>query len=324
MQAPTQDAAQTTLALAGVYTGLEARLKEVVYTWDANGIRATGRFFYLAFQNGKPTLEEFVNFIYWKIIPFCITRRERMEKQSLFIATNDERYIHELTDKARNLFAKAIKSQKTSGEPGELILFILLEGFLKAPQLVSKMYLKTNENVPVHGTDSIHVQWDAEQNSLVLYWGESKLYAVLSSALDSILDSIEEFLGHDADRPPRERDIDVLHDHANISDPKIKAALLEYFDPYSEKANQRKEVYACFVGFDFDKFDGLMGLSDSDARQKFESEFLFRIKSACELFCGKIVNRGLDELEFILFLLPFPDVEELRKAFFKRLGMSDA
>lgn len=60
------------------------------------------------------------------------------------------------------------------GEPGELIAFVILEAFFQAPQIACKMYLKTNENMPVHG--SVHIKFDESKDSIEILWGESKLY----------------------------------------------------------------------------------------------------------------------------------------------------
>ena len=172
--------------IKGNYDGFSARLREVRYDWVEDGLSVSGKFLYLAFRDGHPTVDEFAKFIYDKIIPFWVSRKERRKKGEKYRETSDERHFQDLRDKASNLFIKAHNSRKTGGEPGELILFILLEAILKAPQIACKMYLKTSERMPVHGSDSIHVTSGTQEGSICLIWGESKLYQQLPSALDDV------------------------------------------------------------------------------------------------------------------------------------------
>lgn len=170
--------------------GFRSRLREVSLAWAGREITAAGKFFYLSFKDGKPTVDEFIDYIYSQIIPFCIPAREIRESHQKFNETNDTSIWLKLSDKARNLFIKARNERVISGEPGELILYIILEAALFAPQLASKMYLKTSEMMPVHGADSIHMTYAPSSSVLTLYWGESKLYQQLSSALYEIIKSI--------------------------------------------------------------------------------------------------------------------------------------
>jgi hypothetical protein len=288
-------------------------------------------------------MDEFVDFIYWKIVPFCIPRKERRKKWELAEATHDERYMHELTDQARNLFIQArakakakakekaeregrefdvSDAQSTTGEPGELILFILLEGILKAPQIACKMYLKTSEAMPVHGSDSVHLARGSTAESVRVIWGESKLYQQLASALDEICGSINGFLSEAEGRANRDRDIDILKDHMDVEDPGWREALINYFDPYEDQSNLREESYACFVGFDYSAFASIERLPVPEREAAFLAEYKERVESACSLFGAKLRSSGLSTLRIDFFLIPFPSVDSLRAKFLSRLGVA--
>lgn len=268
-----------------------------------------------------PDIDEFVKYLYHRIIPFCLPRKVREEKDKKYLDTRDPRYIHELTDQARNLFIRAKESGKTTGEPGELILFIILEAALKSPQIACKMYLKTNEQMPVHGSDSIHIMRGSKGDNICLIWGESKIYATLSAALDDVCGSINSFLSEDTGRTIRNRDIDVLIDHVDITNPDMKEALLRFFDPYSEESTVREEAFAVFVGFDYKKYQEIITLAKNQREESFRKFFTERIKTACELFGKKIVANGLTQHKFYFFLIPFPNVLELRNKFLSRIGV---
>lgn len=145
---------------AGIYSGIEHRICELKASIDpVPGVSISGRFFYLTFRDKKITEREFAKFIYDKIIRYCIPRKKYQEAVLKFKETGDERFINDLHDQAKNLFVKSLKKHGAHlGEPGELIAFVILEAFFNAPQIACKMFLKTSEKMPVHGSDSVHIR----------------------------------------------------------------------------------------------------------------------------------------------------------------------
>ena len=157
---------------------------------------------------------------------------------------------------------------------------------------------------------------------LLLYWGESKLYQQLSSSLDEICESIAGFVELKDNRSPRERDIDILKDHSDFDSCDAKNAVIEYFDPYSDKSNNLREVYCCLSGFDFSIYNKLHKKSEAEVEAYFQKKYIERIKSACELFAEKVKTNGIENLSFHFILLPFASVTEFRKLFFSKLGLT--
>lgn len=307
------------------YNGLDSRLRELKYHWNAEGLSVEGRFFYLSFKDGRPSLDDFIQFIYDKIVYFCIPDTKIKESIRKYDETGDLKYIFQLNDQARNLFIRAKKQAKTTGEPAELILFILMEGVMEAPQIACKMFLKTSTNMPVHGSDGIHVSFDQSSKRLKLYWGESKLYQELSSAIDEIANSIETFISADEDGVPKDRDIEIIKDHISIENPLLKTELLKYFDPYEEQSNQLEENYACFVGFNYSVLERLEQFEQEKIYEQFEEHYLQRVQTACDLFAKKIASSDkLRRLRFLFFLIPFESIAEVRSKFLRKLGVNDA
>ncbi|MCR9294824.1 MAG: DUF1837 domain-containing protein [bacterium] len=305
-------------ALKGAAEGFSSRLRKLDCKWKAEGLTIDGHFYYLAFRNGVPSIDEFVEYIYGQIVPFCIPHAE-IEKA---LSKGHIRHAQKLVDQARHLFVKARESNSKSreGEPGELILYILLEAVLEAPQIACKMYLKTSENMPVHGSDSIHVCLTDCKKGLKLFWGESKLYQSLASAFDDTLASINAFLETKDGRSPRVRDIDILRDHISVKDPKLSKQILDYFDPYVECSNELVEIFACFTGFEAKIFAN--GTDVKKVEKLFADKYKKRIESACELFAKKVKGQGMEKLSFSLFLIPFENVDEFRKKFYEKIGVT--
>jgi len=304
------------------HKGFAARLKCLDCEPVIDGVDLFGKFFYLPFRSGKPTVKEFVNYLYGKLVYFCIPRSVREEALKKLNETRQFECIQNLFDEAKNLFVTAGIKGYRSGEPGELILFILLEAALGAPQIVSKMYLKTSEEMPVHGCDAIHVSFNPSTETLCVYWGEAKIYQELSSALDDTCESIVSFREDmDGDgRSAQSRDIAIIRDHADITDGPFKEALMKYFDPYEEEYNKLEECHACFVGFEYSVLSNINILDEDSIDEAFRKKYSERAESAMSLFADKIRGSKLHDNKFVLFLLPFVNVGKFRRMFFTTIG----
>lgn len=311
---------------AGTYDNIQHRICELKVPVTPNSdISLNGRFFYLTFRNKKITEKEFAKYIYDKIVRYCIPRKKYQEAMDKFYETKDERFFNDLHDQARNLFVKSLKKNGAHlGEPGELIAFIILEAFFNAPQIACKMFLKTSEKMPIHGSDSVHIKM-IDDEKLELIWGEAKMYGKISDAFDEAIKSVGEFIKGkpgDTDRVPRDRDIDIIKDMPDVENSEMRKALMSYFDPYEKNSNNWKEIYFCLVGFDYALYSKLKGRSDEEIENYFKEKYMERIASAYSLFESKIIDKKLNDLEFILVLLPFESVDNFRLEFLKLLGIS--
>jgi hypothetical protein len=275
----------------------------------------------LPFRQGEATLDEFVEFISEAIVEYCIPRAKRDEAKAQFEQDGEYRHIVRLHQQACRLFVTARKQLPTSGEPGELILFLLLEAALGAPQVACKMFLKTSERMNVHGTDGIHVLPSTSPGGLRIIWGESKLDQDLSTGLDRICDSLASFISRERGRTGRDRDVDILRDHTSVTDPVLRQALRDAYDPYHPSSNLREESYACFLGFDYSLFNQLGSLDPEAVEPFFCEKYEARIRSAYKLFADKLQHTKLERLELYFLLIPFPSIELLRRRFFQALGV---
>lgn len=312
------DIARHLEALLGNFSHLAPRLKHLSYNTDACGDRIDVRCTYISFRDGQPTFDDFIDAVADHIIPFCLPRREIQEAQAA-TSSGDHvaagRVMAQLSAKARNLFIRAKKGSHRSGEAGEIVLYILTEWLLKAPQIVSKMYLKTNSNMPVHGTDGIHARYDVTTKKLYLYWGESKAHAVISGALGSALDSIAHFVNESFDK----REIDIVSAYADFEglDQEAIDAFLTYLDPYSEESNERVVTYSCLLVFEFAPNLG-------EVPEAAEGKFVEAVGQSAEQFIKSIKQtvaaKGLAAQRFEFFLLPVPSVQQFRDKFQAKIG----
>lgn len=309
-------------ALLKDHSGLGIRLKQMPFDWTSGMHRLTGTFHYITFADGVPTVQEFVEYLYDCLIPYCLPKGKIRDTLKGVDPAVDYSRIVRLGDDAKSLFIKAKNQLESGGEPGELILYALLEWVLKAPRLVSKMYLKTNNNMPVHGTDGIHLGYDEAKDLLTIYFGESKIYQSFSSAADAAFTSMADLL---ANAGQISREIEILNNLSDLSSlpPTFQTKIAEYINPYStSKATlQKRIVHACLLGFEYTAYNRILALEPDKVASAFECKYKQRIASACRVIERHYGKRLPVTTNLHLFLLPFPSVKDFRTAFYAKLGV---
>lgn len=210
------------------------------------------------------------------------------------------------------LFQKALRkiSEHTAkGELGELILFTILDVYLKAPKLLSKVAMKTSPRMPVYGADAVHGQFiDGE---LRLYLGESKLHASYSNASSDAVDSISNA------KNDYIRELDLIDSHLDFPNlnEELVGKILEVLNPYKSTDIEKKIHSPCFIGFSQPE----VLLSDEAT---YNEKYLILAESYIKSFFSKAEAKGLDINSLTLFLLPFKCVQELTNEFINYMGIS--
>jgi hypothetical protein len=304
-----------TAYLDGDYSKLNTHLREFDITWNEQDVKIDGHFYYLAFADGNPTVQELVTFLEGFIVRYCIPRRERLRVQAEVVKTGDTKYLDKLLRKAKDLFVR----DETTGEPGELLVFILMEAILKAPQMLTKMSLKDNPRAPVLGSDGIHVRID-EKGNIILYWAEAKLDGELSRAFDRLCESLQNLDVERDGRTQRKHELTLLVDNANVTDDAHKEYFRKYLDPYETEAPNASHMHVCLVGWDYGVYGELDKMNPEEREQHFRSQYEGRIRTAASLLKEKFKENKLDHFDFHVFLIPFPEVSAFRTIFVRMLG----
>lgn len=210
-----------------------------------------------------------------------------------------------------DLFNKSLRkiSQHTAkGELGELILFTLLDVYLNAPKLLSKVSMKSNPKMPVFAADAVHGQ--LVNGSLKIYFGESKVYKDFRSAANKAAVSIKnakENYAYDFDL------LDSYIDFPNL-DENLKDEIISTLNPYSSQENKIQIHSPCFIGF-----------TQPDIlykdKNKLEKEYIKLSKKYVADFFSKIENKNININEVTLIMLPFGCVDILVNEFISYLGI---
>lgn len=298
---------------------LAARVRTLDHAVTTPCARLNLRLHYPPLRDAQATVAELVSVIKLFIPNFCLPRKEIEEvyaRKDKLDAFDFHAELTALNGRALDLFMRAQAARGRSGEAGELLLYLLTEWLLEAPQIVAKMSLKTSRDMPVHGADGIHVKFLPATGRLVLYSGEAKMHADVGSAVRSAAESIVHALsparmGRELDLVRRDLDLSGLPSGA-------REALLGYLNPFDERSNQRIDAITCLLGFDFAGYGEVRSAADADAA--FRRLALRQLRLTSAAFSRALVKAGLSDQAVELFLLPLPSVSDFRSLFSEGIG----
>ena len=248
------------------------------------------------------------------IVDYAIPREKLAEAKARDQKFNSSEAVGALFDQARNSFTDLA----TTGEGGEILLFLLAERFLKLPQILCKMDLKTDSRMHYHGADGVYAGI-RDDGVLKLYWGESKIYSDASSAIRECLASLAPYLREpDDEGSERERDLVLLSDKADLGNSDVRNALRRYFDKSSPMSNRVQYCGIALVGFDASFYpastvQAVVGEVEDAARVS--------IKTWRERVRDRIVVEKLDKWEIHFLCLPMPSAEGFRTNLLRALGL---
>lgn len=262
----------------------------------------------------KPNVAEFAKQLAQYVTEYAIPQTRIREAYDHQARTRTSNQVNLLKTEASTLFTEI----GNSGEGGELILFVLGEVFLKLPQLICKMDLKTSTSMHYHGADGLHV--GAEGDSLILYWGESKIHEDPIGAIRDCLASLAPLLnGPGGLGSAEERDIQLLQRGIDFNDPELECALKAFLDPKNPKYNTTEFRGLCLVGFNESCYPEKPNTVKLDAVM---SSIAAEIPKWKKQIKKRAKVEGIETFAMHFFCLPFPSIDEFRLNFRKALGIS--
>lgn len=264
--------------------------------------------------NDKPRVKDLAQAVALRMIDYCIPRSEIQRAKEKDARLNTTAETARLKIMAKKLFVDI----KNTGEGGEILLYMLTQTFLRIPQFLCKMPLKTSGQMHYHGADGVHVKFDTVTNKLALYWGESKLYSSIDDAMSQCFNSISPFLidGGGANAT-QFRDLQLITGNIDLCDGELESALLKYLDPDDPHFNKLQYRGICMIGFNEDSYPTAPNQKTID---KVIEEVTTKHSDWIRKLQTRIVNRSpLDSYILEVFLIPFPSVEDFREAFLEEI-----
>ncbi|OBQ46220.1 HamA C-terminal domain-containing protein [Halodesulfovibrio spirochaetisodalis] len=205
-------------------------------------------------------------------------------------------------DAVEALLNKSIRklSKKTAhGELGELLLFTILDVYLTAPKILSKISLKTSPRMPVFGADAVHAQYI--DGNLRLYLGESKLYKNFNSAKTKALKSIQTSFDQYG------QDFDLIESYMDFPEmtPQGQHELIKLLNPFTRDAVFSPDMLytPCFIGFEDPKLFA--------NNNNYINRYKIVAKSHLDSFYNSAQRVGVSPHKTALLILPFSSIKEL-------------
>ncbi len=300
------------------HSDLEAHLQTVAFGDSIGETKARAHCHFITLDgNKRPRDKDFARFLGKKITDFAIPRSEVIKALEEGVKSRSAAPMDDLNSKARKLFTRL----PTSGEGGELILSVLAEAVLELPQIFTKMVLKTNTEMHVHGSDGIHAGVDKITGNLALYWGESKLYKDVATATSKCFSDLAPFLlGSGGSSASQNCDLRLMRDGIDLSDPDLEAAFKKYLNPDDAMFLKVEYRGLCLIGFDTEHYPTEPNSKEIE-QLKNEIEKVFNDRKS---HIGKrIAEEKIHSFVIEIFCLPFPSVDAFRQAFREELGLNN-
>lgn len=228
-----------------------------------------------------------------------------------------------LSKKAREKFKEATEND---GELGELLLFCFLEGYLEAPKILTKLELKTSNQLYVNGSDGIHLKKISAQRYQLIF-GESKTYKDLSGAFKNAFESIDEFKNELNTKGKYksgicfEKSLISSNIEAVIFDEGEEDILkfLLYPDNKTNTTICLDDTFSIFVGYQIDIFEEQKKYSNEEFPIIIEKKIVTQIENYKHNIYEFIQKHHLLGHTFYIFIMPFTEIDENRKKILKKV-----
>lgn len=252
-------------------------------------------------------------------LPFSGTQ-QRTTKLMKLISKQLEHYVFPESEReefdwpdARDKFGN--NNPESDGKLGEMLLYIMVEAFLKTPMIAYKLKDLSNSNDQVKGADGVFVGEYAGKKALLI--GESKIYSSLSSALSSAIESLHRF--HENERA---YDHEICICKKYPKERNISGELLQETLDIINNDVDRIIVHPVFISYDYEKITKISTSSEekSQAEKLLKKEIKEESRRWKKLIDAKKNNfPSAFKVYLDFFFLPVEDCLRLRKDFYMKL-----
>lgn len=226
-------------------------------------------------------------------------RIEELKSEGLF---------NDLVEESRGKFKS---SEYNEGEGGELISYCINEDVLRAPKILSKLKLKTNNEDYVKGADGVHLL-KLDDSTYEVIFAESKMYKDLKQAVNKAFESIDRFISGDA------IDFEITTLATNLSGEfeDIDADFISKYILPSKSNVTHHTAFSIFIGFNIDN-----DLDKSLAYKVYEQQMVDKVRKAIQdevdHISSKVSDPNRRAYSFYIYLIPFENIEDFRKDIIK-------
>ena len=280
---------------------------------------------HVRFREDKADVEKLANYL-WLCAPnYSLSRRRREELRAQMAKAphGDLSLVNLVSNTVRDAFLEFNKVHPhRSSEVGELLAYCIALEQLGAAQLLAKMALKTNNNMPVHGLDGIHGK--VEGGWLTLYFLESKLSSSANSGAKEFAESVAEFSNN---TKQYQREYQLVKELGNLDalSPDDKKVALKYFDIFGSSDIPKRERYVGVVLYsDASAFESLPPVNDDQSPGFHEKVFANAYAEQLQHHQAAVLkhlNASNGKAEKCrIYFVAVPDARVVRELFYQAMG----
>lgn len=224
----------------------------------------------------------------------------------------------DLNEQARNrAFVEAkrlFRTSPTTGQPGELLVYFLIEAVLQAPQVLKKMLITTNPNDERKGSDGVHIRWAGEEDILEVIFAEAKLHKNFDAALTDAFSSMTTF--HNS--ATKSLEINYFLNAFSLLTPEQQKVITSYVE--GENKGKCQEVHVCLIGHTWEEYECLKTAEKKKFLEEFEERYLTWAREEMKpKLHAALAAFTHSHLRFEFFFLPFTSVDNFRQLFLENL-----
>ncbi len=280
-------------------------------------------------NENKANVDSLCLFLWHKASLYALAMRRRIELQEQIASApkGDISAAATITNAVRDAFLEFRKKYPNrASEVGEVLAYCIATSELQAPQLLAKLALKTNNNMPVHGLDGIHAK--VANGFLNLYFLESKLAKSANDGASDYAESVAEFSNN---KKQYRREYSLVRDFGNLDslEPANRKIALDYFDVLSSptKVPKRERYIGVILYSDSKLFSGLSAIDDSQPPGFHEAELVATYTKHLKQHQGAALRHlkkhEADENTCQVFFVVVPDVDAVREGFYQAMGYTE-
>ena len=221
-----------------------------------------------------------------------------------------QRKVTTLVAKAKERLRNA---ESNEGELGEILLYSMLEAHLNAPKLLTKLELKTDTNHYVNGVDGVHLL-KIDDRTYQFVFGESKLYADLTSGINAAFRSLKELLKKDLNKLRYEINLVNTNFLKEVEDEQSIELLKKLLIPReNDEGLDIDHSFGIFLGFEINITNEERNMSNSEFRETIYGKVEQAVRSLIPQINGYISQNEFKGYVFYIYIVPFSELAEQRK-----------
>lgn len=259
--------------------------------------------------NNAFAYDQLVELLGNKLCHFALSRTEvealKQKDQFNTLVTKAKVKLREYIDKEK---ASAKAGLNEGGELGELLLYCLLECHLQAPKILTKLEIKTANQMYVNGADGVHLLKVTDRDYQLVF-GESKLHADLSQGVYDAFASISTLLDNRKNKLLFEIDLVNSQLVKEVFDDTAYQLLKKILLPSAQDDLTNIDYsFGIFLGYNIDISAEELKKPNAEFRTNIRKRITAEIESKVATINYQLKKQQFTGYSFYVYVIPFTEL----------------